>query len=610
MEWRKIMGNIHGNGNQAGSFSFGRGSTGLLGVNSGSPIASFLLGAADSGNATFRDVSATYPRQHAWIFHAGDTWRVNDRFTFDYGLRWDYYSPSSEKNDVFSFFDPVGPNPGAGGRPGRLAFAGNGYGEASYGARYPEKNWYGGYAPRLGAVYSLNDKTVLRSGWGIFYTQAFYPGWGGGMSQDGFSTTPSFNTTLGGIQPAFFLDQGLPQNFERPPIVRSDYRNGQSPLYRPIDANKRPYAHQWNVTVDRELGRNLALSAAYVGSAGRRLPSSIDPLNAIDPQFLSMGAALYDEFKPGDTSLHGVPLPYAGWVEQMTGCAPSVAQALRPYPQYCSELSGLNENHGESHYNSLQMKLEKRFSGGTYALVSYTLSKTMSSGSDNTQRGAVADSGLQGVISPFEKERNDVIAATDTPHVLSAAFVYELPFGQGKKFVNQGGVVNGLVGGWQLSTIFRYSSGLPMYFRSGFCNVPDQVRAGCIPAITNPGAVFAQDKGSFDPARGPLFNRDAFEPVDAFNFYYGKGNRIEESVRVFGYRNQDLTMMKNTRLPGGTNVQLRFEVFNLWNWHVFSNPGQFGGLAFNNDLSSPDFGKWNGSVTEPRTMQIAARFEF
>ena len=79
------------------------------------------------------------------------------------------------------------------------------------------------------------------------------------------------------------------------------------------------------------------------------------------------------------TSLHGVPLPYAGWVEQMTGCAPSVAQALRPFPQYCDNLQGLNESHGESHYNSLQMKLEKRFSDGIYALVSYTLSKTISS---------------------------------------------------------------------------------------------------------------------------------------------------------------------------------------------------------------------------------------
>jgi hypothetical protein len=612
MEYRKIMGNIHSNGNQAGTFNFARGATGLVGVNSGSPVASFLLGAVDNGNSAFRAVDSVYPRQNAWVLHAGDTWRMSEKLTIDYGLRWDYYSPSSEKYDRFSFFDPVGANPGAGGRPGRLAFAGDSYGAASYGARYPEENWYGGLAPRVGAVYSLNQETVVRAGWGIFYTQAFYPGWGGGISQDGFSNTPGFSSTLGGIQPAFFLDQGFPQGFTQPPDIRSDYKNGQGILYRPLDANERPYAHQWNISVDRELGHNLALSVAYVGSAGRRLPSSIDPINAIDPAYLSMGDRLNDQFTPGMTSLDGVPLPYPGWVEQMTGCAPSVAQALRPYPQYCDNLQGLNENHGSSHYNSLQTKLEKRFSGSTYALVSYTLSKLISSGSDNTQRDAVTWSGLQGVISPFEKDRNEAIAATDATHVLSAAFVYQLPFGEGKKYANSGGVVGALAGGWQMSTIFRYSSGLPFYFRSSFCNVPGQFRAGCIPAIVNPDAVFAQDKGNFDPAKGPLFNVAAFEPVSSFNYYVGRGNRVEETVRGFGYHNQDLSFIKNTPLPGHTNLQVRIEAFNLWNWHMFSNPtGSAGqGLAFTNNLASPDFGKWNGFVTDPRSIQLAIRFEY
>jgi len=611
MEYRKIMGNIHDNSNEAGSFFFGRGSTGIVGVNSGSPVASFLIGAVDSADSAFRSVSSRYPRQSAWIFHAGDTWRIGSKLTFDYGLRWDYYSPSAEKYDRFSFFDPNGANPGAAGRPGRLAFAGDDYGAASYGARYPEEDWYGAFAPRLGAVYSLNDKTVLRAGWGIFYSQAFYPGWGGGIEQAGFSNTPSFNTQLGGFAPAFYLEQGFPQNFNQPPDIRSDYLNGQGILYRPLDANERPYSHQWNVTVDRQLGRNLALSVAYVANAGRRLPSSIQPLNAIDPRFLSMGDLLRDEFAPGQASLNGVPQPYPGWAEQMVSCTPSVAQALRPYPQYCDSLQGLNENHGKSLYNSLQMKLEKRFSAGTYALVSYTFSKLKESASTNTQRGA--EDSLSAVISPFQQDRNYTISSTDTPHVLSAAFVYELPFGQGKQFAsNAGGALNALIGGWTASTIYRYSSGLPMYFRVGgtACNVPGQFRASCIPAIVNSDAVFAQDKGSFDPANGPLFNVNAFEPINAFNYYFGAGNRVEETVRGFAYKNQDLTLMKNTRLAGPVNLQLRFEIFNLWNWHSFTNAGSQGSLPFETDLSAGNFGEWNGSVTEPRTMQIAVRLEF
>ncbi len=195
--------------------------------------------------------------------------------------------------------------------------------------------------------------------------------------------------------------------------------------------------------------------------------------------------------------------------------------------------------------------------------------------------------------------------------VLSAALVWDIPVGKGRKYLDKGGATNALLGGWELSTIFRYSSGIPFYFRSSNCNVPSQFRAGCIPSIT--GDVFAQDKGSFDPNKGPLFNVNAFESADAFNFYYGNGPRVSD-FRGFGFKNQDLTLIKNTKLWKDVNLQLRVEAFNVWNWHNFvareAVDGDNTGPAFSNDIASPDFGMWQGNVSAPRVIQLAARLEF
>jgi hypothetical protein len=602
-EYRNIGGNIHDTTYEQGIFGFERGTTGLLGVNSGSPIASFLLGTVDWAWMVARDTNAVYPRQAAWVAHLGDTWRATDKLTLNYGLRWDYFSPSKEKYNRSSFFDPEGANPGAGGRPGRLAFAGTEWGEASYGAEYPEKRFFGAFAPRLGLTYALSDRTLVRAGWGIFYDRAFYPGWFGGIAQDGFVNYIGFGSSLGGMQPAFLLHEGMPGGWEPPPFIDSAYDNGSAPLYRTLDGNERPRSQQWNLTVDREITPGLTLGVAYVGSRGTRVPSTNRPLNALAPALLSMGSLLYDEFQPGQTELHGVPLPYEGWVEQMQTCPPSVAQALLPYPQYCSILPGLNENHGKSTYHSLQAKLEKRYTGGTYLLASYTLGRLYTSGSDNIQTRGIAAGGGE-VISPFEESRNWALASDDVTHVLSAAVVWDIPFAR-----NTTGLTKVLLDGWQVSTIFRYSSGIPFVFRSSYCNVPWQFAAACIPSIQ--GDPFAQDPGAFDPDKGPLFDPSAFESPEGFDFYWGTGDRIT-SYRGQSYRNQDLSLIKNTRIGGRVTLQLRISAFNLWNWHSFttSTIGSWGGSAFDTDISSPEFGQWNGAVSNPRNIQLAARLQF
>ena len=601
--------------NESGSASFSRLGTGLNEIPSGNAIASFLLEQVSYGEYNIQTVTSNHPRFSGYNFHVGDTIKLTPKLTLTLGIRWDMYKPTVEKYDVFSFFDPLGANPAADDRPGRLAFAGTKQGAASFGKRYPEALFKKGFAPRLGIAYALSKNTVVRTGYGIFYSTPIYPGWGGGMASDGFNATIGFPSSNYGYDSAFLLSDGFPaiDPSQRPPYIDSSFRNGADVgVYRPFDANRLPYAQQWNLTIERQVTPNLAVSASYIANKGTRLPSRGAALNALNPSYLSMGNALGDEFQPGDTELDGVPVPYDGWIEQMSSCTPTVAQALLPYPQYCSALQGVNENAGNSTYHSFQLKAEKRFSHGIYLLNSYTISKMLTD-SEGVQMDAATWSAAHGVVSPYERQRNKGLALNDVPQALTTTFIYELPLGTGKRWANKGGVTNALVGGWQVSSVFRLTSGVPMFFRSFSCNVPGEFRAGCIPAILPGANPWAQDKSNYDPDK-PLLNRDAFEPADGFNFYWGQGPRMS-NLRGFGYRNHDLTVLKNTRLGERFNLQFRAELFNVWNWHTFTSPGGESGLeegfqVIDIDVSSPAFGMWNGRVSTPRNIQFGLKFQF
>ena len=586
---------------EAGTFNFASGQTGLLGINSGNPLASFLLEQVDSASVEVRKFPLASARWDAWIAHAGDTWKVTPKLSLTLGLRWEMHRPTAEKHDVFSFFDPIGANPGAGGRPGRLTFAGTRWGAASFGKRRSEETFTKGFAPRLGIAYSPIPKTVVRTGYGIFYDAMYYPGWQGGIGgNEGFNSIASLSSSLGGLAPAMILREGFPlDRFPQPPFLDPTFLNGQNaPIYRPFDANRLPYSQQWNLSIEREFTQNLTIGVNYVGSKATRLVSYLAALNALDPKLLSLGSQLYDEFQPGQTSLHGVPIPYDGWVEQMTGCPPSIAQALLPYPQYCSDIHGINENAGSSIYHSFQVKAEHRFSQGFWLLGSYTLAKLLTN-ADNVQPDQFGGSPAY-TISPFERQRAKSLAVQDVPQTLAVSLIYDLPFGRGKRWLSTGGVANAILGGWRVSSVFRTNSGIPFLFRSGSCTVPDQFRVSCIPAVLPGADPFAQDKDSFSPDR-PLLNASAFEPVDSFNFYHGAGARVS-NLRGFGYYNHDLAVFKNIQIKEGWALQLRGEFFNAWNWHSLRD--------FDTDLASPSFGSWTGGVSDPRNIQVGAKLTF
>jgi hypothetical protein len=607
-EYRALEYNTDISDNHSGTFNFSRLSTGLLGVNSGNDVASFLLGDVSSENETIQTLDNQYIRQKYGAIYAGDAWKVNNKFTLTYGLRWDFSTPTTDKFDRVSEIDPNLANPAAGNRPGALVFSGNYAGSASLGRAMPDSTYYKSFAPRIGFAYSVTPKNVVRAGYGIFYEILIYPGWSGGLNtgRDGFNNTVAFSSTNGGLTPAGLLQNGFAGKDlgTLPPFLNVTYDNGKNPgLYRQFQVAKPPYAQQFNFTLEHQFTPDFYFTAAYVGNVGKRLPSQMVPLNALDLSYLSMGSKLYDEFQPGETTLDGVSIPYAGWVQQMAQCAPSVAQALVPYPQFCGPVENEGENTGSSTFNSFQLKVERRFKHGFWIQSAYTDSKYMSTGSD-VQSGLLA-----GQISPYQRQRNYSLDAQDAPQVLSIAGIYRLPFGKGQRFLNMGGGVNKVVEGWQLSSIFHAASALPLEIRSSSCDVPSQVAAACIPGLLPGANPFAQSKSSFDPSK-PLLNAASFENGTnggAFAFYLGQGARIP-NIRGFGYHNQDLSLMKENLITERIKFQFRADFFNVWNWHVFSQGTTFGqGGAFVTDLASPAFGLTTGSVTAPRSIELGVR---
>ena len=593
-------------GQQSGSFGFDRGETSLDQAG-GSPIASFLLEQVDSASANFYTSTKVDARTKSFSLFVGDTWRVTPKLTISPGIHWEVDPPSLEANDRFSYFDPNLPNPGAGNLPGAVAFAGSGPGRS--GRRFPEDTWYGGIAPRIGVAYALTAKTVIRSGYGLFYDNANMPGWAGGISQDGYNATASFESSQNHTQAAFVLSDGLPSNHPVPPNLVPTFDNGvSSPVYRARTANRLPYAQQWNLTVEHQFTGRDYVSASYVGTKGTRLLSQIAPINVVDPRFLSMGTQLNDEFQPGDTEVDGVPAPFPDFATSLSGCVPSVAQALLPFPQYCNTIPGLNENQGSSTYHAFQLKAEHRISKGLWALLSYTNSKLITN-SDN------AESLLNPTyFSPFERSRNRSLAIEDVPQVLNIAYSYELPFGRGKQWLNQGSLLNAVAGGWTFNGVYRVQSGIPFQIASSFCNVPSQFVDFCSPALLPGASPFLQSPNHFDPSK-PVLNVNSFEPADSFNFYTGQGPRVQ-NFRQPGYSDFDIGLEKTVHISERFTFQLRGDAFNVFNAHHFNSVGAFiqssglGGSSFTTDVASPDFGKWNGGVTPGRNIQVSGRISF
>jgi len=344
----------------------------------------------------------------------------------------------------------------------------------------------------------------------------------------------------------------------------------------------------------------------------------IDPLNpAISAMGTDLRVSYNDPTGPATFLKYGVSTPYAGWEHQLTSCAPTLAQAISPYPQYCGVLQGANEYHATSIYNSFQSRVERHMRDGLYALWSLTVQKMYTDASDTTQATNTAGTGNQGnngQFSPFHLfPRAWGLVPDNVPITTQVAVVYDLPFGKNQRWANSGGASNLIVGGWQVSPLWRWEYGTPFSYYSSTCNVVPQFREGCVPGLRPGQQVQPHGRNGFDPASGRYFNITAFETDFSAFGYTGTGNAV---TTVYGpaFQNLDMSFTKNTRITERLNFKFSANFFNAFNNHYLINSqgGNYGGpsVAFTTDVTSADFGKWNGAVTTPRTIQFAGRIEF
>ncbi len=549
----------------------------------GQDFASFLLGLPTGGTmsrpAAYREISSVLS------FYAHDDWRVRDNLTLNLGVRWELERPLTEAKDRFvSGFDFTTAPPIAGAA--EAAYARNPIPEIPAdqfkvrgGLLYPDTggpgeawkmNW-SNVMPRIGFAWLATPKTSVRGGYGLFYdvlgTNRIT------VNQVGYSRdtalTPSldngqtFQATLANPFPNGLLDPvgsglGLMTNA------------GLGVAFPYVGDVKNPRTQRMSIGFQRELPGQMLFEATYVSALGENLPV-VRQLNPVPRQYFSTSPVRDDAANNRLTAQ--MPNPFVGLLATgLTGTNVSRSQLLRPYPQFTSIQAV--ETNGSTDYNALQMRVERRMANGFTVQAGYSWSRAMTE---------------TGYLNDFDTTLERVISQFDRTHTFVASGLVELPFGKDRRYGRTwGGVTNAVLGGWQISYIFKAQSGAP----AGFGNF-----------------LFAEGKGvgdimAADPGVDQWFNVNAFNRVSGQQLVSNvrtQPSRFDD-VRGPGYAVLDLGLLKNFSFGGSRQLQLRVETYNALNRTNLGNP--------NTNTTSTALGTITAQNGLPRQIQLAARVSF
>jgi len=520
-----------------------------------SGLASLLLGYTTGAGLVNTDLLEA--RTDYYGAFVQDDYKISKNLTLNLGLRWELDTPRWERADNRQSgfaFDPINP---VSGTRGVVTFSGRD-GLSKYAHEFDKNN----FSPRFGFAYRAPGRIVLRGGYALVYSGA-YAGAVPNSFISGFSLNGSFSSVDGGLTQAFYLRDGMP-TIAREPLGPGfgAVRVGQAPRLAPDYLQRdhvNPYAHQYNFTIQKELAGNLLFEAGYLGNLGHKIGGQTLNINQI-------------------------PL--------VNGRGPATqSQAARPFPQF-NNVTLVSPPWGNSTYHAMNLKLEKRYSGGLNFLVNYTWSKFLD---DLEANGELAGGEGNGYTHIERRALDKSYSGNDIRHRVIGSTVYELPVGKGRRVDISNSVANAIIGGWSVGVIAEMRSGAP-WGAIEQTNLTNTFSSTNRPNLRcNPILDSGRSRSEF---LAQYFDTTCFAAPTVGEF----GNAARNLGFGPGFIGVDASVTKRWQLTERWRFQFRGDFLNLPNRANFNVPNAVRGRG--------DFGRVTSTVGTGRQIQLSARVEF
>ena len=617
-EFRLLRNNYYQTNQPTGLYAFDRYMTSAnplaSGVTTGDGFASFLMGFGSNSN-NGGDVVTPSQMANQIFYNAlyiGDTLQATRKLTLNLGLRYDLQGNWEERFNRIIVWDPSAASPLAGiTNPSNGLTISSGLKGAfplvntpARPGRTEEQMPLHEFDPRIGLAYRLTDRTVIRSGYGIFYLPDDVA-WNN-APHNLFNNTYSqaWLTTVNnaGVLPLNTFSDPFPNGVIHPAGRNQAWINMQANgPSAAVYNNPGAYSQEWNLDIQRELPDGTLVDLAYAGSKGTHLPMHSQDVDQLSDSLLPTDPA------SASALTASVPNPFYGLVEgNLTQPTVSAAQLLLPYPQY-SDVSIAEPNDRDSIYHSFQMKIEKRISHGGTVLASYTISKLISD--TNNEINWLGDAAPSwGDIDAYNLHNERSLDGFDVPQRFVLGYVLDLPVGHGRKFGNNlSPAADKFASGWGIDGIITLQSGFPLEMGGGsntLCNSGVPNIGGCRVTRTGPESATS---GSATSRLNDWFNTSTF--TNTTTYTRGNDSRTEPNLRMDGEKNMDFAVFKSTSFGPDEKLKMEFraEFFNFFNHPQFAAPNTSCCTSY---AQGGVFGVVGSQYNLPRLVQFALRFTF